>query len=104
MTRPRKFNSEYTAAIRFALDNNSAAVPLDCSLGNGKTQADTACRTRSRFVDPEKGLKDFLVVLGGDAMAAIAYRNVDAARTSRRGERDLRARRAVLNRVMNKIY
>src|SRR5438552_18873227 len=99
MTRPRKFNSEYTAAIRFALDNNSAAVPLDCSLGNGKAQTDTASRTRSRFVDPEKGLKDSLVILGCNAMPAIAYRNLDSAWMSCRRDCCLRVGGAVLNRV-----
>jgi hypothetical protein len=82
LTRPRKFDPKYAAAIQVALDNDSSAAPLDGSLGNGKTKADAAASgARSRFVDTEKRLEDFLVILGRNSMTAIAYRNVDPART-----------------------
>src|SRR5436190_11379086 len=74
----REFDPKDAAAIQLALDDNAAAIPFYRSLRNGEPKTDPAAtRARSRFVDTKKRLEDFFVKFGRNAVAGVAYRNVD---------------------------
>jgi hypothetical protein len=78
-------------------------VDIDRPLGNRQAQARSTAIARARFIDSKETMKDALAMLGGDARPFVANRKHRPVPEPLNADRDGRAGRPVLDRIVQDV-
>src|SRR5579883_1359844 len=103
----RKTETEATAAVRFALDPDPAAMGEDEVFDDGEAEAGAAEFARASLVDPVEALEQAGQILFWDADARILHGNLDFLATivddRMRGDRNGPTRRGVFQGIIEQV-